>query len=67
MITVTANEDGSHTIGWDENDPVESLLNDWSPEDFVRVITDAVERYSLIEEFAGNYEGPLYAKHPDLP
>ena len=39
-IHVTENDDGSFTIGWDENDPEESTMNDWTEEVFVKVITD---------------------------
>jgi hypothetical protein len=66
MITCSENDDGSFTLEWDENDPVESMMNDWTEEDFVRVITEAADRYLAAERFLGNYEGPLYAPHPDL-
>jgi len=65
-IHVTENDDGSFTIDWDENDPAESLLNDWTNEDFVKVIMDAAEHSLSASQFAGNYPGPLYARHPDL-
>ena len=35
MINVTENGDGSFTIDWDENDPQESILNDWTKQDFI--------------------------------
>ena len=35
MINVKDHEDGSFTIEWDENDPQESIFNDWTKEDFV--------------------------------
>ena len=65
-IQVTENDDGSFTIEWDETDPVESMMNDWTNEDFVQVITDAAERTLAASQFAGDYPGPLYARHPDL-
>ena len=32
------NEDGSLTISWDSSDPVESMLNDWTEQDFIDCI-----------------------------
>jgi hypothetical protein len=37
-IEVKENEDGSFEISWDENDPRESVFNDWTEQDFVDVI-----------------------------
>jgi hypothetical protein len=39
-IEVKQEPDNSFTISWDENDPQESILNSWTEEDFVKVITD---------------------------
>ena len=36
MINVKDNEDGSFIIEWDENDPAESIFNDWTKEDFIQ-------------------------------
>lgn len=44
MIEVKENEDHSFTISWDENDPVESILNTWTEEDFIKAITDYVQQ-----------------------
>jgi hypothetical protein len=38
MIDVKEREDGSFDISWDENDPVESILNTWTEQDFVDCI-----------------------------
>jgi len=38
MIEVKENEDGSFEISWDENDPRESVFNDWTEQDFVDII-----------------------------
>ncbi len=43
MIEVHENEDGSFQIDWDENDPVESIMNEWTEEDFIQVIKDHLE------------------------
>ena len=44
MIDVKDNGDGSFTIDWDENDPQESILNDWTKEDFIQFFQWAAER-----------------------
>jgi hypothetical protein len=40
MIKVKEESDGSLTIDWDETDPVESMMNTWTEEDFVRAIQE---------------------------
>jgi hypothetical protein len=42
-IEVIENEDKTFTISWDENSPTESILNTWTEEDFIRVITSSLE------------------------
>ncbi len=44
MIEVTQEPDGSMTIDWDENDPVESIMNDWTSEDFIQVLKEHLEQ-----------------------
>jgi hypothetical protein len=39
-IEVTQREDGSFDISWDENDPTESVFNDWTESDFQNLISD---------------------------
>jgi hypothetical protein len=39
-IECVENEDGSFTLSWDPNDPVESVLNDWTEETFINCIMD---------------------------
>jgi hypothetical protein len=51
MIDCKENEDGSFTIYWDENDPIERILNDWTPEDFIKVITNYAEEIISQEEY----------------
>ena len=55
MIDCKENEDGSFTISWDENDPIESVLNDWTEEDFIEVITNYAEEILACKKF--------YSKH----
>lgn len=38
MIDVKEEQDGSFTISWDENDPLESMLNTWTEQDFIDCI-----------------------------
>ena len=38
MIDVKQEDDGSLTIYWDENDPNEKFLNDWTQEDFINAL-----------------------------
>ena len=40
MIDCKENEDGSFTISCDENDPEESIFNNWTEEDFTNAITN---------------------------
>lgn len=51
-ISVTENTDGTFTIDWDENDPKESLFNDWTEEDFTNAIS------SYLEELIGQSDDP---------
>jgi len=37
-IQVTEEQNGSLTISWDNNDPVESILNTWTEQDFIEAI-----------------------------
>ena len=50
MINVEENEDGSLLITWDKNDPVESQLNTWTEDDFIRAIMESVEELNKTEE-----------------
>jgi hypothetical protein len=43
MIEVRENDDGSLQIDWDEKDPVESIMNDWTESDFIQAIKDHLE------------------------
>lgn len=42
MIECKENEDGSFIITWDSNDPVESIFNTWTEQDFI----DAIMEYA---------------------
>jgi len=38
MIEVTQQDDKTFTISWDENDPTESIFNNYTEEDFINLI-----------------------------
>lgn len=38
MIDVKEEDDGTFTIEWDENDPQESIFNDFTEEDFNQML-----------------------------
>ncbi len=44
MIDCIENEDGSFTINWDENDPVESIMNTWTEQDFIDCIMNECKK-----------------------
>jgi len=43
MIEVTQEDDNTFTISWDENDPIESVFNTWTEEDFINAIQDKLK------------------------
>ena len=43
MIEVTQESDNKFIISWDENDPTEKFLNDWTEEDFINHIQNYLE------------------------
>lgn len=47
MINCVLEDDGTLTISWDENDPVESQLNDWTEQDFIDCIMSKCNEYSV--------------------
>ena len=44
MIEVKEEQDGSFTISWDENDPVESMMNNWTESDFLDAIQKQLDK-----------------------
>ena len=53
MINVEEQEDGSFTISWDENDPTESIFNDWTKQDFIDFFNYRLELEKSQEEYVG--------------
>jgi len=43
MIEVKEETNGSFTISWDEKDPVESIMNDWTENDFIQAIKNRLK------------------------
>jgi hypothetical protein len=43
-IKVEEKEDGSFEISWDENDPQESIFNDYTEQDFINLITEYLDK-----------------------
>ena len=50
-MKVTEEENGSFTIDWDPNDPVESVFNTWTEEDFIQCIKDSAREILGEEEY----------------
>jgi len=44
MINVKKEQNGTYTISWDENDPIENMLSTWTEEDFIREIKEYCEQ-----------------------
>jgi len=44
MIECKEEDDGTLTISWDKNDPVESILNTWTEQDFINAIMEECEK-----------------------
>lgn len=42
MIECKENEDKSFTITWDPDDPLESVFNTWTEQDFINAIMDHI-------------------------
>lgn len=67
-LTVNENEDGSLTLDWDPEHPNTSVMNDWSEEDFVRVLELGLTEWKLeaedrawrtefaVDEFVDNFD-----------
>ena len=53
-IKVEEKEDGSFEISWDENDPQESIFNHYTEEDFIRVITEYLDKLKEDDETETN-------------
>jgi hypothetical protein len=49
-LKVEENQDGSFEISWDPNDPVESIFNTWTEEQFIDAIMQRVNEVSEHDE-----------------
>lgn len=60
MIEVKENEDGSLDISWDPDDPVESILNEWTEQDFIdAIMTRCKKVLETVEEVAQDHADSL--------
>ena len=50
-ITATVNDDETITFEWDENDPVDSVLNTWTEQDFLNAILNYCKETIGEEEY----------------
>ena len=44
MIECKEEDDGTLTISWDKNDPIESQLNTWTEQDFINAIMEECKK-----------------------
>jgi hypothetical protein len=44
MIEVKEEQNGTFTISWDENDPIESMMNTWTESDFLNAIQKHLDK-----------------------
>jgi hypothetical protein len=49
-LAVYEEDDGSLTIEWDENDPIESVFNTWTEQDFIDAIMEKAKEVLGEEE-----------------
>jgi len=50
-IIATVNDDETITFDWDENDPVDSVLNTWTEQDFMDAILNYCKEVMGEEEY----------------
>lgn len=55
-IKVTENSNGTFTIDWDENDPQESIFNNWTEQDFINAIEDYLKALQKSGEIDLDYK-----------
>jgi len=51
-ITAIVNDDETITFNWDENDPVDSVFNTWTEQDFMDAILDYCKEVMGEEEYS---------------
>lgn len=56
MIEVKENDDGTFDISWDENDPYESMFNDWTEQDFINALMEYAKKILDNTEEPSNHE-----------
>ena len=56
MIQVIEENDGSFTISWNQNDPIESQLNTWTEQDFINALMEYAKKILDNTEEQSNHE-----------
>ena len=64
-MKVTEEENGSFTIDWDPNDPIESVFNTWTEEDFIQCIKDHARDVLGEEEYNAILSGQTDQQHQE--
>jgi|DEB0MinimDraft_10_1074344.scaffolds.fasta_scaffold09662_12 hypothetical protein len=59
MIQCFEEDDGSLTITWDDTDPVESVLNTWTEQDFIDAILITYQTKEPNEQHIHHRRSPL--------
>lgn len=52
MINVTQKSEREFIIEWDENDPTESIFNEFTEKDFIEVLTYYAERQLEVQQYS---------------
>ena len=65
-LTVHEEADGSFTIEWDENDPVESAFNTWTEQDFVNAIVEIAKEMLGKEKVNAILLDQTYQQHLEV-
>lgn len=65
-LAVYEEDDGSLTIEWDENDPVESVLNTWTEQDFIDAIMKNAKEVLGEEEVNAILSGQTCQQHQEV-
>jgi len=64
-MKVTEEQNGSFTIDWDPNDPIESIFNTWTEEDFIQCIKDHARDVLGEEEYNAILSGQTDQQHQE--
>ena len=65
-LAVHEEADGSFTIEWDENDPVESVFNTWTEQDFINAIVERAKEVLGKEKVNAILLDQTYRQHLEV-